>query len=71
MGKVQHFHGQTQILMAKNCTLSSSAHVFVVKICHALADIFSWAKCNIFMSKVQRFHGQTELRVITACMLPH
>ena len=71
MGKVQHFHGQTQILMAKNRTFSSSGHVFVVKICYTLADIFSWAKCNIFMSKVQRFHGQTELRVITACVLPH
>ena len=43
-----------------------SQHVFIVKIHYALANIFSWAKCNIFMGKVQHFHAQTELRVITA-----
>ena len=30
MFKVQNFHGQTQISMAKNCMFSFSAHVFMV-----------------------------------------
>ena len=52
MGKVQNFHGQSQISMAKNCMFSFSAHVFVVKIHCTLEDIVSWAKYNIFMGKL-------------------
>ena len=53
-----NFNGQ-------NRTFSFSAHAFIVKTRYALANMFSWAKCNIFMGKV-RFHGQTELRVACA-----
>ena len=49
----------------QNRTFSFSAHVFIVKTRYALANIFSWAKYDIFMGKAQSFHGQTELRVIT------
>ena len=49
MGKVQNFHGQTQNSMAKNRTFLLSAHVFIAKTRYALANIFSWTKCNIFM----------------------
>ena len=48
---MQIFHGQTQISMTKNCTFSFSAHVFIVKTCYALV--------NIFMGKVQHFHWQS------------
>ena len=52
-----------------NCTFSFSAHVFIVKTHYALANIFSWAKYNIFMGKAHAsFHGQTELHVIT-CLI--
>ena len=62
MGKVQHFHRQTQILIVKNCTFSFSAHVFMGQ------NMLRFGK-HIFMGKVH-FHGQTELHVITACVPP-
>ena len=62
MGKVQNFHGETKISMPKTARF---CYVFIVKTRFALANIFSWAKYNIFMGKAQSFHEQTELRVIT------
>ena len=58
MGKVQEFHGQTQISMTKNRTFHSQHIIFIVKIRYTLA--------NIFMGKVQHFHGQT--CYITTCV---
>ena len=56
MCKVQNFHEQTKISMAKNRTFWFSAHGFMVKMRYALTNLFSWAK-------YASFHGQTELVV--------